>query len=379
MTLRKNALGAIALILLIQFVVTFEMNVVFPLTPSIAQVYGVPTHQVAYMNIGNAVFGMLAPLIGFASDKTGIKKMIGFTLFLFFLGSLMIGLVPSLLVYVIGRSLTGLAFFTMLGLGLNYLSLLVPHDKLGVVSGLHRIAFALGVLVSPFIGTFLIQYFNFQAIYLALSGVIVFLLVVFMLVSPEIKTTQDAISLDQVVSLIKGKKEQRMILITFLMSTPAIFFFNYLSVYLDGQGLAVDRIAFLYTIIAIGSTLGGFFIMAFSDKMGKFKMITLVSSLIPLVLLGFYFSQGWLLLAVGLSFGFLFDSATGLLFPVGSLIVHQYKATFLTILSLTMSFVNVVSNIIAPTLYSLGGFLLLIGIIAVCILISSLMLRSIQA
>ncbi len=374
----KNTLLAIILILLVQFVVTYEMNVVFPLTPTIAHVYQIPTHQVAYMNIGNAIFGMFAPLIGYAADKVGIKKMIGFTLFLFLLGSVLIAFIPSMLIYVIGRSLNGLAFFTMLGIGLNYLAMLVDEDKLGVVSGLHRIAFALGVLVSPFVGTYLVESYGFQANYVVLAVVIAILLVLFMIFSPEIKGAHESISVKEATALIRGQRELKMIAITFLMSTPAIFFFNYLSVYLDHQGLGAQTIATLYTIIAVGSTLGGFFIMLFSDKMGKFKMITLVSALIPFVLLGFYFSGGWFLLALGFMFGFLFDSATGLLFPVGSLIVNQYKATFLTILSLVMSFVNVISNIIAPTLYHVGGFMLLIVIMAVSILVSNLMLRQIS-
>ena len=372
----KNSWIAIVLILLIQFVVTFEMNVVMPLAPYIANLYGVASHQVTYMNIGYAAFGMLAPIIGFNSDRIGIKKMIGFTLFLFLLGALLIANVTSLIAYIIGRSLMGIAFFTMLGIGLSYLSLLVEESKLGVVSGLHRIAFGLGVFFSPFLGTYLFETIGFQSIYQILAIVIAILMVLFFIFSPNIPSLGSSATLSAVGKLLKGSKERKMIVITFLMSTPAIFFFNYLSVYLNHQGVTPQTIAAVYTTISFGSIIGGINILFFSDKVGKAKMLLTLAALTPIVLLGFYFSSGSLLYIMGLSFGFIFDSATGLLFPVGSMLVTHYKATFLTVLSLTMSLTNVISNIIGPSLYSLGGFLLLIIIIVVSISIAAVLLKS---
>src|SRR5690554_1972565 len=269
----KNSWIAIVLILLIQFVVTFEMNVVMPLAPYIANLYGVASHQVTYMNIGYAAFGMLAPIIGFNSDRIGIKKMIGFTLFLFLLGALLIANVTSLIAYIIGRSLMGIAFFTMLGIGLSYLSLLVEESKLGVVSGLHRIAFGLGVFFSPFLGTYLFETIGFQSIYQILAIVIAILMVLFFIFSPNIPSLGSSAKLSAVGKLLKGSKERKMIVITFLMSTPAIFFFNYLSVYLNHQGVTPQTIAAVYTTISFGSIIGGINILFFSDKVGKAKML----------------------------------------------------------------------------------------------------------
>lgn len=376
MSLYKNSWIAIFLLLLIQFVVTFEMSVVMPLAPYISELYNIASHQVTYMNIGYAAFGMLAPIIGFNSDKIGIKKMIGFTLFLFFIGALLIANVTSLTAYIVGRSLMGIAFFTMLGIGLSYLSLLVQDNKLGVVSGLHRIAFGLGVFSSPFLGTYLIETIGFQSIYQMLAIVIALLIVLFLMVSPNIPSLGSSASLSSVGTLLKGSNEKKMIIITFLLSTPAIFFFNYLSIYLNHQDVSPQTIAAIYTTISFGSILGGINILFFSDKIGKAKMMISVATLAPIVLLGFYFSSGSLLYVTGLAFGFLFDSTTGLLFPVGSMLVTQYKATFLTVLSLVMSLTNVVSNIIGPSLYALGGFLLLTIITVVSISTAAILLKT---
>ena len=375
----KNPLVAIILILLIQLLFAIEMGLIFPLTPAIAEIYSIATYQVAYMNIGNAVLGIFAPVIGYLADKKGDKKMIAYTIFIFLLGSLTIQLVPgSIIAYVIGRSLTGLAFFTIMGLGLNYLAMLVDESRLGFISGLYKIAFSLGVLISPFFGIFFINNYSFSLIYFSLSVLSAILLLLFLLFTPETKQTHIAINKEQIITLIKGKKERKMIIITFLLSTPAVFFFNYLSVFLDSKMISVNTIATLYTIMAVGSIIGCFFIMLFADKIGKLKTIIILSLCIPLAFFGFYINNELFLLLMALVFGFLYDGATGLIMPIGSMVVKHYKGTFLTILSLTMSLTNVVSNIVAPSLYEIGGFLTLIIIMSLSIFMADSLLSKIN-
>lgn len=374
----KNGLISIGIILFVQFIVTFEMNVVLPLAPVIADLYGIPTHQVTYMNIGFAVFGMLAPVLGYNADKYGLKNMIIFTLLTFIGGSFLIANVPSIFAYVIGRSLMGLSFFTMLGIGLSYLSLLVNEDHLGVVSGLHRIAFGLGVLVSPLTGTYLVEKAGFFMIYKVLGLIMVVVVILFALLSPNVTTEEEKISISGFKKLLHGKKERRMMLITLLLSLPAVFFFNYLSVYLHAINVSPNQIATLYSIIAMGSTIGGITILFFSDRFGKVNMLYRASSLIPIAILLLYafITSQWLVFVFGLMFGICFDTSTGLLFPVGSMLVTQYRSTFLTLLSLTMSLTNVVSNIVGPTLYAFGGFFLLILIIALGIGVASFLVKN---
>lgn len=374
----KNALLSIGIILMVQLVVTFEMNVVLPLAPIIAELYGIPAYQASYMNVGFAVFGMLAPILGYNSDKYGLKNVIVFTLLLFVGGSFLIANVPTILAYVVGRSLMGLSFFTMLGIGLSYLSLLVKEERLGVVSGLHRIAFGMGVLISPSVGTYLVEQVDFFMIYKMLGFVMLIIISAIVLVAPNVLNHEEKVSMNALRKIVSGKKEQRMMLITFLMSLPAVFFFNYLSVYLNEIGVDSSKIASIYSMIAIGSTSGGLTILFLSDKFGKANMLYRAASFIPLTILLFFvfITNNWLVFILGFMFGLLFDTATGLLFPVASLLVKQFTSTFLTVLSLTMSFTSVISNIIGPTLYGFGGFFLLIVIIAVGIATASLLLRT---
>jgi DHA1 family multidrug resistance protein-like MFS transporter len=374
----KNGLLSIGIILIVQLVVTFEMNVVLPLAPIIADLYQIPAYQVPYMNVGFAVFGMFAPVLGYSSDKYGLKNIIIFTLLLFVSGSFLIATVPSIVAYVVGRSLMGLSFFTMLGIGLSYLSLLVKEERLGVVSGLHRIAFGMGVLISPLLGTYLAQQAGFFMIYKVLGLTMLVLIIMIIFLTPNVLIHEEKVTINALKKIVSGKKEKRFMLITFLLSLPAVFFFNYLSVYLNEIGVNPTQIATLYSLVAVGSTSGGIAILFFSDKFGKANMLYRAISLIPFALLLFYvfITNTWVAFVFGFLFGLLFDTATGLLFPVGSMIVKQFTSTFLTILSLTMSFTSVISNIVGPTLYGLGGFMLLILIIAGGIAIASLLVKT---
>lgn len=368
----------IALILLVQFVVTFEMNVVMPLAPHIASIYGVAPYQITYLNIGYSLLGMLAPIIGYQSDKLGLKKMTIFTLSLFFCGSFLVSKVDSSIAYIVGRGLMGITFSTMMAIGISFLGILVPKEKFGFISGLYRVAFGLAVFSAPLIGTYIVAERGFQFIYTILSVTMLVLIVLFAIISPNTKTSNHSISIKAINESLFGKNEKKLVLITFLMTLPAIFFFSYLSVHLSQQNFSPNNIAMVYTMVALGSILGGVSITLLSDRMGKQKMLVRFATLIPFAALAFYFSSGTWVFIFGLIFGFLFDVSSGLIFPIGSKVVRNYKSTYLTLLSLTMAFSTVMSNIIGPTLYSFGGFLILIVMIAFGIGLASILLRTLQ-
>jgi len=372
----KHGLLAIALLLIGQFILTFEMYVVLPLAPYIASLYEIPYYQVTYMNIGHAFLGLFAPILGYNADRWGLKKMILLSMISFLVGSGIIAFNSSLIGYFIGRSLTGLSFFAMLGIGISYLSLLVKQNRLGVVSGLHRFAFGIGVFISPLLGTYLLESFDFFMIYRILALTTMLLIGLLYLVIPDITHSTQKGSLSDVFVLVKGSNERKMMAATFLIALPAIFFFNYLSVHLHQLGFTSLSIANIYTSIAAGSVFAGIGIMIFSDKVGKRTMLVTVATCAPIALVAFYFSKGTLLFILGFTFGFLFDSAVGLLFPVASLLVTKYKATFLTVLSLILSLVNVISSFLGPTIYAIGGFGFVLAIAASGIALASFLLRS---
>lgn len=367
----------IAMVLLLQFAISFEMNVVLPLAPNIARFYNIAPHQVTYLNIGYSLFGLTAPYFGYKSEKIGTKKTISLIGIIFFIGSLLIATTSSVIAYIVGRSFTGIALSTMMAIGLNYLSLLVEPRKLGVISGLFRTSQSIAIFFSPIIGTFIANKFSFQFIYSGLAIILLVIVPVFMVFAPNVLVEQSELKISSVREQLKNKKEKSILGMSFLMSLPPVLFFSFLSVHLNDLNQLPNTIATVYSIVAFGSILGSLFITMFSDRIGKIKLMIILTSILPLITVVFSFTET-LLYVIAVLFGFFYDAASGLLFPVGSILIDKYKATFLTVMSFTVAIATLVSNIIGPTLYSIGGFPLILIVISIGVAFSSYMLRVIR-
>lgn len=354
----KRMMFGIFIALWIQFIATVEMSIVMPLAPVIAQAYNVSSANAILLNIGFALFGVLAPLLGYNGDKYGIKKMLLGALSFFVLGSMLVASVNTITGYVLGRSLLGLAFFTILGMSQSYIIQTAPHLK-GPLSGLHRIVFALGVFASPWLGQVLVESGSLQLLYniLTITGIITLAMTSFI---PEIKDKTTSRSLKDLLHTLNQNVVIGWLVAVFLYALPAIYFFNYLSIYLNDLGWSGSAITTQYTLGALGSVLGGFLIVFIT---AKFKLSSLLKLFVwlPAIVLALFITQDVGYYPVlGLSFGLFFDATWGMVFPYASTLVPHYAATFLTLISLVMAFTNVVTTLSGSWVYQMGGFSLMI-------------------
>lgn len=344
----------------IQFIVTVEMSIVMPLAPQIAQAYNVDTVYAILLNIGFAVFGVLAPLLGYNGDKYGIKKMLLGAIIFFIFGAVIVASVQTVVGYVVGRSLLGLAFFTALGMTQTYIIKSAPHLA-GPLSGIHRIVFALGVFTSPWLGQVLVNQGSLQLLYniLTITGVVTFLLTCFV---HEIQDTSTQRSFKDLMHTLNQKVVIGWLIAVFLNALPAIFFFNYLSIFLNELGWSGLAITNQYTLIAFGSVLGGVLIVFITSRF-KLSSLLRIFLWIPPLILGLFITQDVIWFPVlGILFGLFFDAAWGMAFPYASTIVPHYAATFLTLISLVMAFTNVITTLTGAWVFQLGGFSLMIWI-----------------
>lgn len=356
----KKMIFGIIMALWIQFIVTVEMSIVMPLAPLIAQAYNVDTFYAIILNIGFAVFGVLAPLLGYNGDKYGIKKMLLGALAFFILGAMIVASIQSIAGYVIGRSLLGLAFFTVLGMTQTYIIKSAPHLA-GPLSGVHRIVFALGVFTSPWLGQVLVTQGSLQLLYniLTIVGIVTLVLTSFV---HEIQDNSTHRSLKDLLHTLNQRVVIGWLFAVFLNALPAIFFFNYLSIYLNELGWTGFAITNQYTLTAFGSVLGGVLIVFIT---ARFKLSSLLRIFLwlPALMLALFITQDMMWFPIlGLSFGLFFDATWGMVFPYASTIVPYYAATFLTLISLVMAFTNVVTTLAGAYVYQLGGFPLMIWI-----------------
>lgn len=359
----------VLLLMLLQFIVVFEMTMVMPLAPIIAQTYGVLPQQVALLNLGFAASGLLSPFFGFLADSISMKRILQVSTLLFSIGSLVVysNTLPG---YILGRFLLGIGYFNLSGIIMSYTSVLVDNKKIGSIVGLYKIAFAVAAFVSPSLGSWTAGRIGFRTIYLGLS-ISGLLAVLALQALPDRKVVQDVpLSARLAFSLLKDRKAQLMIVANLLLSVPAIYFYGYLSVHLDALGLPQKTISVFYSIVAFGAILAGILITVYSDRFGKRKMSVWSTALGGVFLIPFILTKQplWLF---GFLFGLAYDTIWGLFYPTGATFYRVKSATFLTILSSTTSLANFFANATAPVLYTVGGFRLLMILSALGLLLSA--------
>lgn len=367
---------SMSVVLLALFLLTVEMSGVMPLVPVIASMYQVDPTYVVYYNLGHAFFGMAAPFVGYQADRFGVKRMIVMSMILFTVGSLVILWGRTLLFYVLGRALIGLSFYTMMGISQTYLSSMVSRRYQAFVSGFHRLVFASAILSSPMIGNFLVTTGGFLSFYrfLAMGGSVLVVMLGFV---SSIQVSSHKISLESLKETLQGPCAKKMLVSTLLYGLPGILFYSYYSIHLTSSGYDASNIALIYTVIGFGSFMAGVSILTLVKPLGFKRMMTLATLLVPISLLGLTTIQSTMIFVLGFLFGLSFDAGWGLIFPVASRIAPKHPSTYLTMVSLTMSVGSVLSSLLAPSMFQLGGFYLIMAICIGGVSIAFLLLQSI--
>lgn len=362
----------VTILMVLQFIITFEMSMVMPLAPIISTIYQINPSTITYLNMGYAASGLLSPIFGYWADHFSMKKIIIISTLFFAFGAFIVSLNTKEM-YVFGRFLLGIGYYNLSSIIMSYTSTIVANNRLGFVSGLYKIAFSLGAFASPLIGLQLLKIMNFDDIYLIMMAISL-VIALFLFIIPEVQTQESfRINVSDVFAIFKDKKAKYMIWANVLLSIPTIFFYNYVSINFSDLGISQNDISMFYSVVAAGSIAAGILISIVSDKFGKRRMSYLSTILSGIVLLPFVFISKNLLI-LGFIFGLFYDTIWGLFYPVGSTFYLYKRATFLTILSSVTSLTNLLSNATGPMIYQFGGFSLLMSISAIGLIASGLIM-----
>ncbi len=353
--MEKNKKQVVLLFMYILFVIVYEMTAIGPLSPTIAKIYGIEVADVGLLNIGFAVAGIFAPLFGFVADKYGIKKTIFAGMFLFSLGSIILASTRSAFFYVLARFVIGLGYYSVFGLIYSYSSLIIEEKIIGKISGFYKMIFGVAVLVSPITGSYIVNNYGINTIYMILAIMsAISCIFIFILSFPDKKV--EKIDKKDIVMLLKRRETYEFMLITFFVAIPQMLFFIYYSVHLGSLGFVQTEIGKMYTIVSIGTFGAGLLILFASDKFGKLRFM-LIGMIVAAIGIFMTSSENTIILVLfSFLFGLGFDTIWGLHFTMASLLYEKGQSTFVAMLSLTMAFTHIFVNIISPFIYNIGGF-----------------------
>ncbi len=345
---------SIIILTLLTFVTVVEFAVVMPLGPQLADKFMISRNSVTYLFVGYTFMGIFTPIIGYFADKHGLKKFILLSVALFIVGAFIDSVAVSATQYFIGRSILGFGFYSITTLTIVYSSKIISYGRLGIVSGIYKFSFAGAMFAAPIIGSFYMKYFNISILYMSLAGATTVLLI--MLLPLKEITVENDITLQDVVKMIKVKEVILMIIATFTLSVPSVFFFNYLSTHLQEVGYSAERAAMTFSIIASGSIIAAIIILLTSDKIGKLRMSRTGIVIAAMALVGFLFNVEIVIIIAGVFFGIGYDLVWGLFFPVASKMYDKGVNSYVAILSMSMASAGVFTNITAPFVMEHFGF-----------------------
>lgn len=375
MTLTRTRI-TILLLLAIQFMASVTMSMVFSLAPSITANFGLPASSATFLNIGFVGAGLLSPIFGYYADKKGTKPILILGMFIFTSGHVLAFISKNVIVYFAARFLVGLGFSAILGLIVSYLSKLLDHKHMGSTSAYLKLAFALGVFVSPLMAAELVKLTSFTFLYQSLS-LISGLLCLGLLWIPSVSSNHtDHLTLKELRTLFKDKTVIRFMGVSLATSLPGLVFFNFLSVYLNDNGFTQSAISTIYTMTGLGS-IASAFVIFFLNK--RFGMITIfrwglwvtIAGLIPMITL-----NPMIIIVISVFFSLGYDTITGLVNPVLALKYPRQSGSVIMMISLLGAIYGLLVNILGPILYTQFGFMVMVLIGLISAVLGTLSLHS---
>ncbi len=354
-----NQILIFATTLIIQFIITVEMNMMGTLAPFFVDYFNIKSNLVILFNLGFSAVGIFVPYLGILADRFGKKKILKLALLFFLAGCLLAGLSSSPLLFAMSRMLIGLGYFSLSGTNLAYISEFISYENRGKASGALRIAFGVATILTPlFVTSQINRFHNLSSVYYPLMalGIIAFLL---LLKLPETVRKEDSkFDIKKFLLLFKEEKSKKILLSVFFISTSPTLVLNFLGIYLvEKFNLTQNYVGLSYTIIAIGTISGILLASVFTDRVGKLKFSRAMFILMVLSVLPMLFLNAPLLIVISAAlFAIGIDGGWTAYQTYATEISPENRGTFMnlfyTMNALTVTFYSIVGSFI----YSIGGF-----------------------
>lgn len=350
---------------IIQFIIAMEMNFIGPLAPFLSEYFGIRASQVVYFNLGYSIVGIFVPMFGVWADRFGNKKLISYSLFLFLIGTLISGFAPSALIFLLGRILVGLGYFSLSGTMMSYISEFVDYRNRGKASGILRTAFGFAIFASPIYTAMLTTKFtSLQSIYLPISFLAIIALILLTRL-PETELIEDSkLDVKEFLSILKEPSTIKVLVSLFLIITAPATLYNFLSIHLSTEyGLTQGQIGLTYSTIAIGTILGIFTATLLADKFGKLTFARVFFTIMIIGLLPIaYVKSVAITIVLTFMFAFGLDGGWTAYQAFASEIHPKKRSTFMSLYYTVNAAVITVYSLLGPLLYDFGGLQLTTGV-----------------
>ncbi|WP_121663579.1 MFS transporter [Metabacillus litoralis] len=149
------------------FMGALDHGIVGPALSSIVTTFGINTSWGVWsFTIYTLLFAVSIPLMGKFSDRFGRKQVFVSGILLFGLGSLLSGIAPNFLTFLIGRSIQAIGTGGIFPITAAYITVSYPAQERAKAMGWIGVVFGFGSIMGPIVGGYIIQHFAWQWIFL---------------------------------------------------------------------------------------------------------------------------------------------------------------------------------------------------------------------
>lgn len=259
-----------------------------PVLPIVENVYGVSEADVGLLSaVFPLTFIFLALPSGYYVDSRGFRKavLIG-TAFLSIFGFLRA---------IVNNYFLLLIFQAVAGFGqpfiFNSISKLVrewfPFEEEGIATGLGSLSIYLGIIIGLALTPYLVLsmgFFNMLYIYGFFSVIVLIIFYIFGKESPFKVEEKEYLPLREFLSVLRNRNIILLSILAFIGVGIFTAYTTWVETILEFHGLSVESAGEVGSLLIVGGIFGAVVIPGLSDKIGKRKMLMLISLFISAVL-----------------------------------------------------------------------------------------------
>ena len=335
----------------IQFTSVLDFMIMMPLGPQLTQLFSISAGEFGFLVSAYTFSAGLSGLLAATYiDRFGRKRMM-LTLYpLFGAAALACSLAPSYAWLIVARIASGFFGGVLMAISQTIVAEVIPFERRGRAMSVVMTSFSVATVAGVPLALFLVSHFNWHAPFLAIAGMVSFLVVVAINTLPSLKGhLQVQAAGDAAVGLFANL---RSVLVdpnhlrAFAMSVSMVFsgfvVVPYITLYLQANaGFKTEDIPYVYLFGGIATLISARLIGLWSDRAGKAHAFRRLALLMPLPLLAMTLSAGlpqWAVLVIS---SVLFVVMSGRMIPgmalIGASADPRRRGSFMTLNSSVQS------------------------------------------
>jgi predicted MFS family arabinose efflux permease len=364
-TFTRYQVFIITIIAIIQFTVILDFMVLSPLSAILLKELNLSPAEFSLVVSAYAISAFLSGILaaGFA-DKFDRKKILMFFYTGFVLGTLFCALAPNYYFLLAARIVTGLFGGVIGSIGFAIITDLFEMQVRGRVMGFVQMSFAasqvLGIPISLYFANNFGWHFPFFVI-VGFSIIVGILIMIYMRpITAHIEANKGRNAFQHLGKTFATRDYRRAFMATALLATGGFMLMPFGSAFATNNlGIDIELLPWVYGITGVFSLIFGPIIGRLSDKIGKFRMFV-IGSTITLIFVAIYTQLGitplWLVIVLNV---FLFVGVSGRIISATALVsgvpVPQDRGAFMSINSSIQQLSGGIAAIIAGLIVHQAG------------------------